>query len=173
MRTSKAGTSTEEGFTLIEFVFIIFILSIFFGLALPRIKQQISPDPLRISATRLAKTIQRVRSHAISEGELLRLRLRFPGGEWKVEGVNSSGQWLELADSPVRKGRLAEGIRLLRVRVAGRSDIGEGEAFLRFLPTGETRKAALFLSGGDEKVRTLSIHPFINDVEISHGRVDF
>lgn len=173
MRMWKAGISDDEGFTLLEFAIVIVILGIFFGLAFPRIQSQMAGDPLRASSTQLAEGIRRVRVHAVSNGRLLRLRITLPGGELKVETVNAGGDWLELADSPVKKEALAEGVRLLKVRIQGEKDIDEGEAILSFLPSGETRGSLMYLAGGADKVRTLIIHPFLNRVEIHDGRVNF
>ncbi|MBT3351503.1 MAG: prepilin-type N-terminal cleavage/methylation domain-containing protein [Nitrospinaceae bacterium] len=173
MRMWKAGISDDEGFTLLEFAIVIVILGIFLGLAYPRIQKQMAGDPLRESSTKLAEGIRRVRVFAISNGRLLRLRITLPRGELKVEATDAGGEWLEMSDSPIKKEALAEGVRLLKVRIRGDKDIDEGEAILNFLPSGETRGSLMYLAGGSDKVRTLIIHPFLNHVEIRDGRVSF
>ena len=172
MPTLKPGTHNEEGFTLLEFVVVILILGLMFGVALPRFFRPDNTEPLRLSSTLLAETIRRVRVHAVSEGRLIRIRFTLPDGKWVVEGMDGKGIWLELVKSPVENGRIPEGVRLRQVNIGGRLAASRGDVSLRFFPTGETEKAELYLIDKSLKERTLAVHPFYNHVEIHHGRVE-
>ena len=172
MPTLKSGTPNEQGFTLLEFVVVILILGIVFGVALPRLFRGADAEPLRLSSTQLAETIRRVRVHAVSGGQLLRIRFTLPEGKWVVEGMDAEGNWLKLANSPVKNGRISEEVRLRQVSIGGRQAASRGDVFLRFFPSGETEKAALYLIDRALKERTLSVHPFYNHVEILHGRTE-
>jgi len=171
MPTSRAGTSSEEGFTLIEFAVVALILGIVFGLALPRIYAGLATDPLRADARRLAEAIRLLRLHAVVAGGPVRLRLRFSEGKGRMEGMSGAGQWLALADAPVEWRGLSEGVRLRKVQTAGAGEVTEGEAVLLFLPTGEARETRILLGAKNREERTLLIHPFLQRVEVHHGRL--
>ncbi len=172
MPTLKPGKLNEEGFTLLEFVVVILILGLMFGVALPRLYRPADNEPLRLSSTRLVETIRRVRVHAVSEGRLIRIRFTLPEGKWVVEGLDGKGIWLELINAPVENGRISEGVRLRQVNIGGRPAASRGDVSLRFFPSGETEKAELYLINKGLNERTLSVHPFYNHVEIIHGRVE-
>ncbi len=170
MRTSKAGTFGEGGFTLIEFAIVAAILGIVFALVFPRVYRQ-AADPLRVSAQGLAEAIRKLRTRAVSSNRMVRFRITLPEGKWRVEGMDDEGSWRGLADSPVRPGLLPPEITVRKVRFGEGEEIVEGLADLRFLPTGETREAFVLLAGEDGRERTLTVHPFLNRVEIHHGRL--
>ena len=117
----KSGIRNEKGFTLLEFVVVLLILGLVFGLALPRLYRNFDKDPLRLSANLLAEAIRRLRHHSISEGELFRLRVTLPDGKWVAEGLDGNGKWLKLAKSPVESSRILEGVRLRDVRIGKRA----------------------------------------------------
>ncbi len=172
MPTLKPGTHNREGFTLLEFVVVLLILGLMFGVALPRFFRPDNTEPLRLSSNLLAEMIRRVRVHAVSEGRLIRIRFTLPDGKWAVEGLDGKGFWLELAKSPVENGRISEGVRLRQVNIGGRLAASRGDVSLRFFPSGETKKAELYLIDKALKERTLAVHPFYNHVEILHGRIE-
>lgn len=168
----KSGKPNEEGFTLLEFVVVILILGLMFGVALPRLYRPADNEPLRLGSTLLVETIRRVRTHAVSEGRMVRIRFTLPEGKWVVEELDGKGTWLKLINSPVENGHIPEGVRLRQVNIGGRPAASRGDVSLRFFPSGETEKAELYLINKALKERTLSVHPFYNHVEIIHGRVE-
>lgn len=162
--------SNDHGFTFLELVVVLLILGLVFGFALPHFYRSTEDEPLRVSTNRLAETIRRVRTHAVSNGRLLRLRLTLPKGEWVVEGMDAEGKWLRLAHPPVNNGRISEGVRLRQVKISNHPPAGRGDVPLRFFPSGEAERAYLYLIDEDLEERTLSVHPFYNRVDIHHGR---
>ena len=171
MRMWRAGKSDNGGFTLLEFAVVILIIGIFLGLAFPNFQRNFNRDLLRISSVRLAESIRIVRIEAISNGQMLRIRLDLSKGSWNVEGMNAGGKWLDLQSIPIPKGHLENGVYIYKIRVDGQKDTERGEVNLIFLPSGETRSAMLYLSNMNQKSVTLVVHPFINRVKIRHGRV--
>ncbi|MBI3126759.1 MAG: prepilin-type N-terminal cleavage/methylation domain-containing protein [Candidatus Tectomicrobia bacterium] len=172
MPTSGAGTSAEEGFTLVELAVALLVAGLLFGLALTRFMPPEGSGALRADALALAEGIRKLRNHAVSSGLMVRLRLRLPAGAWKAEGMDNLGNWNPLQGSPVPAGELSRGIQLRRVRWGSGKEISEGEAELRILPTGETQEIYLYLSDGRRHERTLTVHPFLNRVDVQRGRVE-
>ena len=170
MGISKAGISNEDGFTILEFVFVVLVLGIILGLALPRLYPRFASNSLRVSSARLINAVKRLRTYAVANGLPVQLRLNLPEGKWKVEAMDAGGKWLPLAGSPVADGVLPPGILLREARSAGRGEIVQGELSLRFFPTGETARTFLYLQGEENQERTLEIHPFLNRVIIHYGR---
>jgi prepilin-type N-terminal cleavage/methylation domain-containing protein len=171
IRMSPARTSGEEGFTLIELVLVILILGVILGFAFARVFDPPS-GALRGDAQYLAENIRKLRNHAIASGLLVRLRLRFPNGAWKAEGMDAQGQWNPLSGSPVPPGELSSGVRLSKVRLGDGKELVDGEVELRFFPSGEAQEARLYLVDGLRQERTLTVLPFLNRVEVKHGRVE-
>lgn len=172
MRISRAGTSGEEGFTLIEFSVVVLILGVVFGLIFIRLVPSLASNALRRDTQQLAETIRKARRYSVASGLLIRLRLRFQEGAWQVEGMDAQGSWNPLRNSPLPPGSFSPGVALRGVRVNGEAEIVEGEAELRFLPTGESKKALLYLADETRQERTLAVHPFLNRVEVFHGRAE-
>ena len=170
--TARLPGERERGFTLIEFSLVILVLGIVSGLVYARFPTALEPDSLRADSLRLAETVRALRRYAVTSGAPVLLRVQLREGRWKADTPGDAAKtkgWDEMAGA---EGNLSAGIRLWRILIENERTAPEGEVTLRFLPTGETLAALFSLASSENEERTLLIRPFLNRVEIVHGRTD-
>ena len=84
MPISKAGTSTESGFTLIELAVVIVLVGLLLGMVLPRLPG-IGEDRLETTAQRIAGMTRHIYNEAALTG--LEHRIRINLDEQRIEGL--------------------------------------------------------------------------------------
>jgi type II secretion system protein H len=179
-RTSKAGTSTDSdvhcanaweqnktgrGFTLIELIVVIAVVSLLLGLAIPTISS-ISRNNLTSFASNLAEVIRHGRNQAIMTARPWEVELDLDETVALARPVRGEGMHLK---------RSAHGdVRITSIRFPDRKKnrLEKGEkitskkALLRIMQRGLVEPAEILLTDGD---RTLSLHvvPFTGRLRLT------
>jgi len=170
MKTYRAGNSNKPaGFTLLELVVVMLILTAMLGLVLPGASSVFVRNDLKTSARRLAGAVAYARSQAMLERRVQELTLDLDGGTfWTSPMLDSDESDLE----PTRKQTLEGEVRFLNVRKAQDEERSSGRVALRFQPKGLAEPAVIHLVGSGERVQTLSIKPFNGRCVIQDGYVE-
>ncbi len=125
----------RRGFTLVELLVVLFILSIFTALAAPSFHRTMVSARLRVSAAEVRAAFGKARSLAVAAGRVRTVVFDLEKGEFGL-------------DNEVLRRAFAEPIRLGGVRVGGEEQ-AEGEARVRFYPDGTAEEAEVSVDSGD------------------------
>lgn len=158
MRTSRARQPNERGFTLLELSVVLMILGLMAVLLYPKLSGLLAEEDLRLTALRLAATIERVREQAAAAKRPYRLNYSLDTNEVWVS-VLSDEDFVD--DASVFSGRktLPEGIRLADVSTPGLGTVSEGEGFTTFHPNGYVDASAIHLEDARGQTYSLIINP--------------
>ena len=169
MPTSKAGTSTNRGFTLIELIVVIMILGMTAFLVIPRISA-FRAGEMKRTARHLSSIIQQLTQDSSSTKEQYRLYFDLDTEEyWTVlvqqKGFQESDHAIILEEKPMlKRTRLPPEIFFEDVMTAQNGKVNHGEVFSRFYPVG-IEPLTIHLKEG-ESIWTLVANPLTGRVKM-------
>ncbi len=157
MRTSRVGTCSDAGFTLLELILVLLIIGTMAVLILPRVSL-LTGDDLKRSARQLSSTIQFVSERSASSKRLLRLNFDLEKGRYWLSEPNDQGEFAPSNIDGHREWQLPEGVRFKDIVVA-RGKVAEGEVFTQFYASGRIDSTVLHLTNERERAVTLMVNP--------------
>jgi type II secretion system protein H len=114
VRSFFPHAAARRGFTLIELMVVILIVSILTAMIIPELRGSFDEAVLRASARRLAEACDVAYSRAVATGRPQRLRLDVPNGKFRVEPRSSTQRSTPAAgDVPGAAGNLDPRIQLV------------------------------------------------------------
>jgi len=170
MPISKAGISNKKGFTFIEIAVVLFILSIFAVVALPRLGSFLDSGKMLESSSKLAFYLEHMRDESIYRGKIIVVRSNLDDNSFHalIYGDNSGES---RTSSSMRPFSLPQDVRIMDIDIPGSSKISGGEAAISFYPGGSADGALIHLRDMEEKDVTLELSPFSRTVRITEGYV--
>lgn len=182
MPTSKIGPRSE-GFTLIELVVVIVILSVVSIIVIPRLGGLIGGGNLFSSARRLAGTITYVHDQAATTGRRYRLYYDLDTDEYWIARLErrsspgaasqtEEGEFVELKTVMAKRKRLLPGISFLDVIIHPEGKLNQGYTYTEFSPKGFAEKCTIHLENEDAQICTLMIKSLTGRVRFYDGYVE-
>jgi len=142
MNRSATLKSGYAGFTLIELIVVITLVSIMLFISIPKI-HRVFQDENRATAQWLLTQIPKLKARAISEKTLIRMHVDVSDNRlWVSTGAMSEAA-MEQARN--RAKQLPDTQRLADVEYPETGRIDTGEALIRFYPKGYSDKAIIHL----------------------------
>jgi general secretion pathway protein H len=157
----------EAGFTLIEIMVVIVIISLAAALVIPRLPQH-QGMRLKSSARNLASGIRFLSDRAIITKASYRLRLSMSDNSVLIAKLGSSGKEEPPDDEFMSRRLVEEGISIEDVTAPGVGKLSEGVAAIDFGPGGISECLTIHLKGGDNQY-TVIAYPFGGKVEVLEG----
>lgn len=149
-----------RGFTLLELVLVVVVLSILAGLVVPQMAGSFPGVRVGKAAERVFAAAREARAHAALRGLRTRLILDTdpaPQQFWLEEErspLTAPGVWTELADREDRHDELPDGVAFVGVRVWDEDLPGSGRHEILFKPDGsaDDTRIALAADSGEQRV---------------------
>jgi len=140
----------DGGFTLLELLAVIFIISLFFALAVPSFTG-LGTDGVKSDAKRIASILRYLNDNSISTKEVFEMKFRF-------------SDKLVIYQGP--EGEKTEKIEELRgVELPSHGMVREGEAVVFFGPAGASEALSVYLGEGKDAL-TVELNPLSGRVKI-------
>jgi prepilin-type N-terminal cleavage/methylation domain-containing protein len=170
-KRGPGALSNHRGFSLIELVAVISVLSIMLFLTLPGFDVFSRQDDLKGAARWIMGQAPALKAKAMEDRKAYLLILDLDNNTMMV----SSGEPLaEGEERPVLKSHsLSETVRLKAVTFPGAGLITSGQPEIRFYPKGYCDKAILHLQDGNNQSFSLVLEPFLNTVALVEGSLEF
>ena len=161
----------NPGFTLIELVVVVFLISLMLFLAVPRFENTFFSDSGRTSILWITTTIQNLKEKSVREQTDYRLHVDMDGNRMWIsrDGMSES----ELEDAQEAGHRFENGLTLLDVVLPDDQKIVSGEVPLRFNKKGYSTMAIIHVKDQDGNTHSLEVQPFLNVVRLSEAYVDY
>jgi len=153
-----ASIIKNKGFTLIELVLVVFLISVLVALSTPLFKRTFTDLQLRNTVYNVTKTINYAREMAIIERSNYKINFNFKKGEYWITRLHRTGEKSIYKRTGGRYGRifsLPEGIYF-----NARDDE------MLFYPDGRAEEIELKIYGKDKKGYLLKIKSFGKGVEL-------
>ncbi|MCL1926514.1 MAG: prepilin-type N-terminal cleavage/methylation domain-containing protein [Syntrophorhabdaceae bacterium] len=141
------------GFSLMELLVVLFILSLFAALAAPSFSRTLLSGRMRACAAEVRATLSKARSHAIAEGRTRFVVFNLEEGTFGLD-----------SDAVLRG--FPEPIQLGSLIVAG-EEVRGTTARVRFFPDGTAEEAEISVASGDGGMLLLRMDPLTGIVEVA------
>lgn len=160
--------SFSRGFTLLELVVVLAILSVIMMLAIPRLPSSNASD-LRNSARTLAATLRYLEENSITTRIQYRMHLNIKDPEITIAKRTGDGGEAPPDDTFLNKRLLAEGIVIEDVLTPRLGIVKEGEVLLDFGPSGMAEFISIHLRNAAGDQYTVTAYPGNGKVKVSEG----
>jgi general secretion pathway protein H len=164
MPISRAGNSTESGFTLVELAVVLVLVGLLLGLVLPRLPG-IGEDRLEATARHIAGMTRHIYNEAALTGQEHLIRFDLTGQ--RIEGLRRevNGELIPLTGNG-RGSKLPDSVRFVDVELLGLNTVTSGQLDVRVLPIGWIDETVIRLRGDNEQILTLHLQPLTGMTQI-------
>lgn len=167
-RKSSSSARSESGFTLLEFIMVLFLLGGMLSLAIPRITIGDSLSSVGRKWVRALKSFQEL---AMTTQKTVRLYVDIDQGIYWPMVMDGNQEKIPLDPTWAQPTRLSETVRFSDIQVgATRKDSGRTELF--FYPNGRIDPATMYLTDTDNNLMGILVEPVTAMIRITDQRVD-
>lgn len=162
------GVRSESGFTLLEFIMVLFLLGGMLSLVIPRIRIE---DSLSGVGRKWVRALKSVQEMAMTTQKTVRLYVDIDQGIYWPMVMDGNQEKAPLDPTWAQPTRLSESVRFADIQVgATRKDSGRTELF--FYPNGRIDQAAMYLTDADNNVMGILVEPVTAMIRITDQRID-
>ncbi|MBW2503355.1 MAG: prepilin-type N-terminal cleavage/methylation domain-containing protein [Deltaproteobacteria bacterium] len=161
----------NAGFTLVEIVVVVTLISLFMFLSVP-LFSALGANDLDTSARRISGTIKYLYNESAMSGSEYRLIYDLNTGSYRAL-VHGAGGEVNKDMAQGREARLKGDVQFLDVQLPGRGKFTEGQVTTRILPTGWIDETIIHLSDGKNNLLTLKVVPLTGITEVFEGYREF
>jgi len=161
----------EAGFTLVEVVVVMVLISIFMVFSIP-LFGNVGTSGLDTSARRLSGTIKYLFNEAAMSGLEYRLVYDLDKGSYRAQVLEATGELVDATDQG-REASLKDGVRFKDVRISGRGKFTAGTVTARIHPSGWAEEAIIHLANNEGEELTLRVVSLTGMTEIFSGYREF
>ncbi len=156
----------KAGFTLIELVIVMVVISIALAIVLPRFTS-LNSQNLKSDAEKVSALVRYLHEAAESRKLFYRLSFDTEKGTVTVERSKDSIKYSRETEASVRGFSLASGVEILDIQAPGLGSVASGRIEVLFAPVGSS-PFTLHL-GGSDNVLTVSFNPYNGRVSVEEG----
>ena len=159
----------EQGFTLIEMVVVMALISILTAFALPKIRSSLFTDELRGTARRFIGLVAETGQEARSKRSPLLLRFDREQHRFTTSSATTIFENNEAEQSTGMK--VPESVEIIDVATAHGGTKNSGELAIRFSPRGYVDKTVVHFRDDDGEELSVIISPFLGVTRVLEGYI--
>lgn len=170
LRLSARPHFGEAGFTLIEIVVVMALIGIMLFIVVPNFQHLLTNDTRKVSQWILLQ-VPKQKSLAVTENQIYALHVDMDNNRlWFSNSFMSDDDQLAAMEQGLKLGNK---IRIVDVLYSNEEGFNGGEAIICFYPKGYSDRAILHLEEKDGDRLSFLFEPFLNQVDMTDGYVDF
>ena len=164
IHTRMPLTKNNNGYTLIELVVVISLISIMLFFAIPRFQDTILTDNTKKFSRWLITTVRSLKAAAVRDQKRYNLNVDLDAGKlW----VTSDGMSEEERQNAENAGyRLPEDVRIIDMEFPFKGKITGGQVEIGFYKTDYSDKVMIHIENSSRKQMSLLIEPFLSGVKL-------
>ena len=165
------GFERIKGFTLIELIVVISLISIMLFFAIPRFQSNFLSDSTKEVSRWILLKIPYIKERAAREQKKYILRVSFDSNKLWITHEAMLEEALQSAETNGYK--LPEDIKLLDVEYPDQEKISAGQADIYFNEKGYSEKAIIHFENDDNEKFSFLIEPFLLRVRLYNSYAEF
>jgi prepilin-type N-terminal cleavage/methylation domain-containing protein len=161
----------NQGFTLIELIVVITLISLMLFFAIPRFQVDVLSDNTNKVSRWIMVKVHSLKEKAVREQKLYVLHISLDSNRlWVTSEIMSQE---ELQATEANGYELSNDINLLDVEYPDEEKISVGRADIYFYKKGYSDKAIIHISNDDNERRSFLIEPFLSRVRLYNKYIGF
>lgn len=159
------------GFTLIELIVVISLISLILFIAIPRFQSTVFTDNTKKTSRWIIGKVQSLKTRAVRDQNLYILHVSLDANKlWVSDGSMSEE---ELENAELQGYKLPDDVTLIDVEYPQNEIIALGTADIRFYQKGYSDKALIHIENSDSEQRSFLIESFLPRVKMFPDYVGF
>ena len=160
-----------DGFTLIEIIVVISLISLILFIAIPRFHNTVLTDSTKKTSRWITAKIRALKASAVREHKLYVLNIDMDSNSMWVSHASMTED--ELQDASQNAYKLPDDIRVLAVEYPHDDKIEAGRADIYFYEKGYSDMAIIHIENSDSEQFSFLIEPFLQQVKMFPDYVGF
>jgi prepilin-type N-terminal cleavage/methylation domain-containing protein len=165
--------NTIQGFTLIELMVVMLLISIILAVAIPRFEGGWMQDPIKKVSRKMISTVRNVRSKTVQTQKQHALIVDFDAQQLYVIVETTDPEATPGSTTATGKFKLPESITLVDVQYPNSEPVSTGSASIRFYPAGYSDYALIRMENSSEERFTFVIQPLLPKVKLYQQWIEF
>ena len=161
----------NQGFTLIELIVVITLISLMLFFVIPRFQVDVLSDNTNKVSRWIMLKVHSLKEKAVREQKLYVLHISLDSNRLWVTSEIMSQEELQAAEANGYE--LSDDINLLDVEYPDEEKISVGRADIYFYKKGYSDKAIIHISNDDNERRSFLIEPFLSHVRLYDKYIGF
>jgi len=171
MNSTYWAKRSEAGFTLIELMVVMLLISIVLAVAIPRFEGGAFQDPVKKLSRWMINTVRSLRSAAIQKQKTQSLVIDLSNNRmWLVNEDMDEEAMAAAADNALA---LPAAIRFVDVQFPHQDAVTSGTTEVRFYPAGYADHALIHLETEDAQRFTYLVEPLLTKVKLIETWIEF
>ena len=163
--------SHNDGYTLIELVVVMALISIMFFFAMPRFRDNVLTDQVRKTSRWVITQTRHLKQQSIREKKDYILHVDMDANKFWISNPDMEEEALEKAED--KAFQLPENVEIMDVEYPGRGKISSGQADIYFYAKGYSDKALIHMQQDSERQVSFLIEPFLPQIKYLEDYTDF
>lgn len=164
---SPIGRSASKGFTALELVLVVVLLSLVLFLSLPRLYDVTAGRKLEKAARKMVATIRYARGVAAGTGEIHLLHMDIGTGRYWLSREHAPEEAIPEKEEVLERFTLPASVLFADVETLGAGVVKSGNASIRFFQSGLVETAHIHLKDESNGVLTLILNPVTGSVKVA------
>jgi prepilin-type N-terminal cleavage/methylation domain-containing protein len=161
----------NQGFTLIELMVVMLLITIIFAVTVPRLDSSLLQDPRKKTTRTLMNTVSALRSEAIERQTRQILFLDLDNGRiWTADAAMDEEALSAAAKNAFE---LPGGIQMVELQFAAKKSIGSGTAEILFYPGGFSDQVAINMIHDNVQRFAYKVEPLLPKVKVVEEWVSY
>jgi len=161
----------NQGFTLIELIVVITLISLMLFFAIPRFQVDVLSDNTNKVSRWIMLKVHSLKEKAVREQKLYVLHISLDSSRLWITSEIMSQEEIQAAEANGYE--LSDDINLLDVEYPDEEKISVGRADIYFYKKGYSDKAIIHISNDDNERRSFLIEPFLSHVRLYDEYIGF
>jgi prepilin-type N-terminal cleavage/methylation domain-containing protein len=161
----------NNGFTLIELIVVISLISLMLFFAVPRFQVDVLSDHTKKASRWIMLQVHDLKEKAVHDQKRYVLHLSLDSNRLWVTSEIMSPEEIQSAEASGYE--LSDDIKLLDVEYPDKEKISAGQADIYFYKKGYSDKAIIHISNNDNEVLSFLIEPFLSRVRLYNKYIEF
>lgn len=170
LRMNRRLTSCAAGFTLIELMVVMMMVTIILAVAIPRFDGGVFQDPTKAVARRMINTVRSLRSKAVQHQQLQSLVVDLDSQRFWMANIAMDEQAIAAAEEKAYT--LPETVRFMEILFRNRDPVTAGKTTIHFYPAGYSDHAVIHLLNDDRDRFSFVVEPLLSKVKFLEEWID-
>lgn len=162
-RKDSCPFNSSRGYTLLELIVVIAMISIMLAFAVPRLEGSLFEDDAKVASRWLLLNLPALKTKAVQDQTVLALRFSLGKGKAWVVGPETGEQAAERYEQSAYT--FPEGVKILDIDYPDRERVSSGEADIFFYPKGYSDWAIIHMQDADGNRYSFVLEPFLPKIK--------